>query len=76
MKKLLLLLFVLFIPTLDARQPSPQAVVDELLAADRAFSVASGKSDVVNGLSAMFADDIMLMHAGGVASGKASATEA
>lgn len=76
MKKPLLLLLLLFVPTLDARQLTPQQAVDELLAADRAFSVASGKSDVVNGLSAMFADDIMLMYAGGVASGKASATEA
>lgn len=76
MKKLTLLLLLVFIPTLNALQATPQSIVDELLAADRAFSVASGKSDVVNGLSAMFGDDIMLMHAGGVASGKASATEA
>ncbi len=76
MKKLTLLLLLVLIPTLDARQPTPQAVVDELLAADRAFSVASGKSDVVNGLSAMFGDDIVLTHAGGIASGKANAADA
>ncbi len=76
MKKLTLLLLLVFISTLNALQATPQSIVDELLAADRAFSVASGKSDVVNGLSAMFGDDIMLMHAGGVASGKAGATEA
>lgn len=76
MKKLLLLPLILFVPTLDARQQTPQSIVNELLAADRAFSVASGKSDVVNGLSAMFGDDILLMHAGGIASGKANAIEA
>lgn len=76
MKKLTLLLLLVLIPTLDARQPTPQAIVDELLAADRAFSVASGKSDVVNGLSAMFGDDIVLTHAGGIASGKANAVDA
>jgi ketosteroid isomerase-like protein len=75
-KKLLLLLLLLFVPTLDARQATPQSVADELLAADRAFSLASGASDVTNGMSAMFADDVVLMHAGGIASGKANATEA
>ena len=72
----MLLLLLVFIPTLEARQATPQSIVDELLAADRAFSVVSGKSDVVNGLSAMFGDDIVLTHAGGIASGKANAVEA
>jgi ketosteroid isomerase-like protein len=75
-KKLLLLLLLVFVATLDARQATPQSIVDELLAADRAFSVASGKSDVVNGLSAMFADDVVLTHAGGIASGKPAAVDA
>jgi ketosteroid isomerase-like protein len=75
-KKLLLLLLLALVPTLDARQATPQTIVDELLAADRAFSVASANSDVVNGLSAMFADGIMLTHAGGIADGKAAAVEA
>jgi ketosteroid isomerase-like protein len=39
---------------------SPQAAVDELLAADRAFSAASVKTDLVAGLSAMFADDVVI----------------
>ncbi len=69
------LLIVVLGATLDARQAMPQAVVDELLAADRAFSVASARSDVVNGLSAMFGDEVVLTHAGGIASGKASAVE-
>ena len=38
--------------------------------------MASAKSDVVNGPSAMFGDDIVLTHAGGLASGKANAVEA
>lgn len=76
MKKLTLLLLFVLVPTLDASQLTPQQAVDELLAADRAFSVASSTSDVVNGLSAMFADEVVLMHGGGIASGKANATEA
>jgi ketosteroid isomerase-like protein len=55
----------------------PQAVVDELLAADRAFSAASAKTDLVSGLSAMFADDVtMPMPNGQFAEGKAKAVEA
>jgi ketosteroid isomerase-like protein len=38
----------------------PQAGVDALLAADRAFAAASATSDPVAGLSAMFADDIVM----------------
>ncbi len=37
-----------------------QAGVDALLAADRAFAAASAKSDPVTGLSAMFADDVVM----------------
>lgn len=44
-----------------ARQAAtPREAVDELLAADRAFSAASARTDAVSGLSAMFADDIMM----------------
>jgi len=39
---------------------SPSKVVDELLAADRAFSAASAKTDLVTGLTAMFADDVVI----------------
>lgn len=76
MKKLILLSLFALVATLDARQTTPQSIVDELLATDRAFSVASSKSDVVNGLSAMFAGDITLTYAGGIAAGKASAVAA
>ena len=43
-----------------ATASTPQAAVDELLAADRAFSAASAKTDLVSGLAAMFADDIVI----------------
>ena len=44
---------------------TPQQAVDELLAADRTFSVASAGTDVVSGLSAMFAADVVLPLPGG-----------
>ena len=39
---------------------TPQAAVDELLGADRAFSAASAKTDSISGLAAMFADDVIM----------------
>ena len=39
---------------------TPQAAVDELLAADRAFSAASAKTDLVSGLAAMFDADVIM----------------
>jgi len=45
---------------LAAAATTPQAAIDELLAADRAFSAASAKVDLVSGLSAMFADDVVI----------------
>ena len=39
---------------------SPEMVVDELLAADRAFSAASVKTDLIAGLTPMFADDVVM----------------
>jgi hypothetical protein len=45
---------------------SPQQAVDELLAADRAFSGASAKAtDVIAGLAPMFADDVAMPIPGG-----------
>ena len=46
--------------TFAAAAASPQSVVDELLAADRAFAAASAKTDLVSGLTAMFADDVVI----------------
>ena len=65
------------IPFLVAAISSPKAAVDELLAADRAFSAASANTDVVTGLSAMFADDVVMPVPGGsFAEGKAAASAA
>jgi ketosteroid isomerase-like protein len=55
---------------------SPRSAADELVAADRAFAAASARTDVVTGLSAMFANDVVLTHAGGIAYGKDKAIEA
>jgi hypothetical protein len=44
---------------------TPQQAVDELLAADRAFSTASAATDPVSGISAMFAADVVLPLPGG-----------
>ncbi len=56
---------------------TPQAAVDELLAADRAFSAASAKTDLVAGLSAMFAEDVTIpMPPGQFVIGKARVVEA
>ena len=55
---------------------SPQSVAEELLAADRAFAASSAKNDVTSALSAMFAEDVVMTHAGGVAYGRAKAIDA
>src|SRR4051812_33359958 len=52
---------------------TPQSVVDELLSADRAFSAASANTDLVSGLTAMFADDVVIPNPPGqFAEGKAA----
>lgn len=51
---------VVAMPALCLAAATPQSAVDELLAADRAFSAASAKTDLVTGLSAMFAADIVI----------------
>jgi ketosteroid isomerase-like protein len=54
----------LFCATAHAAPSAPnaeaQAAVDALLAADRRFAQASAKTDPVTGLSAMFADDVIM----------------
>lgn len=65
-------LMALAIPIVCLAAATPQSAVDELLAADRAFSAASAKTDVVTGLSAMFASDIVIPNPPGeFAEGKA-----
>jgi hypothetical protein len=53
---------------------SPQAAMDELLATDRAYSARSASTDLVSGISAMFANDVAMAIPGGRFS--ASADEA
>lgn len=56
---------------------SPQAVVDELLAADRGFSASGASADLVSSISAMFADDVVMpTPPGRFAKGKADAVAA
>jgi hypothetical protein len=74
-KTLLALLIALFIPALVTAQ-TPQRVANDLLAADRAFSAASAKTDLVSGLTAMFASDVAMMAPVGIAYRAARAVEA
>ena len=76
MKLITLLLAVLFVPAVVTRQNnSPQQIADELLAADRAFSAASAKTDLISGLSAMFAADVAMPAPGTIAYGSQKAIE-
>jgi len=60
-----------------AADRTPQSVVDELLAADRAFAAASASTDLVSGLTAMFAEDVVIpMPPGQFVDGKASVVAA
>lgn len=60
-----------------SQSATPQQAADELLAADRAFSAASAGTDMVSGISAMFASDVVLPLPGGkFANGIAAAREA
>ncbi len=50
--------------------------MDDLLAADRAFSSASGKTDLVSGVSAMFDERVVMPGPAGLVRGKAEAVAA
>jgi ketosteroid isomerase-like protein len=76
MTRLILVLVALLSISLPGAAASPRSAADELVAADRAFAAASAKTDVVTGLSAMFAADVALTHAGGIAYGKDKAIDA
>jgi ketosteroid isomerase-like protein len=69
---------LLFLITLLVTQPSstPQQIADELLAADRAFAAASAKTDLITGISAMFASDVAMPAPGAIAYGSQKAIEA
>ena len=73
MKILLSLLVTLFV---TEQNPIPQSVADELLAADRAFAVASEKTDLVTGISSMFTSDVAMPAPGGYAFGAEKAVAA
>ncbi len=70
------LLILSFVPSLVTAQPSPRQLADELLAADRAFSVASSTTDLATGLAAMFADDVAMPSPAGIVYGAQKAVEA
>jgi len=56
--------------------PSPQDVVNELLAAAGAAAAASDKTTLVPGLAAMFAEDIVMPQPGGFVSGLSAVKDA
>jgi ketosteroid isomerase-like protein len=72
-KLLLSLLITLFV---TPPSPPPQHIADELLAVDRAFAAASAKTDLVTGISAMFAADVAMPAPGGYAFGSQKAIDA
>jgi ketosteroid isomerase-like protein len=47
-------------PAVRTQGRTPQAVVDELLATDRAFSASGANTDLVSSISAMLADDVIM----------------
>ena len=74
------LLLALFVPAVIPRavtvqNQTPQHVADELLAADRAFSAAAAKTDLVTAIAAMFTPDVAMPGPGGYAFGLEKATE-
>lgn len=58
-----------------AQTPDPARAAADLLAADRAFAAASARTDMIAGISAMFAANVVVPAPGiGFAEGKAAAT--
>ena len=75
--KSIAVLAVVFVARLhQSAAATPQAAVDELLAADRAFAAASAKTNLIEGLSAMFSADVVMTGPAGLAYGKTKAVEA
>ena len=71
------LLLALLLVAAPAAAKSPNASLDELLAADRAFSAASAKTEPVTGVTAMLDDEAAMPLAGkGILVGKAAVTDA
>jgi ketosteroid isomerase-like protein len=76
MKTISLVLLLAVVPAFVTRQSNPQQIADELLAADRAFAAASAKTDLITGISAMFAADVAMPAPTGIAYGSQNAIEA
>jgi ketosteroid isomerase-like protein len=75
MMKSLLPLMLFTIATMQSA--TPRSVADELLAADQAASAASARTTAIPGLTAMFAQDVIMQAPGvGFARGLAAATDA
>jgi hypothetical protein len=76
-KSTFLLLVTLFVPAVITRQASsPQQIADELLAADRAFAAAGAKTDLITGISSMFAAEVAMPTPTGIAYGSQQAIDA
>ena len=70
-------LFVAGAATAQTEAASPQAVVDSLIAADRAFSDAGAEVDTLTAISAFLHDDVVMpLPNGSFARGRAAAIEA
>ncbi len=70
-------LFVAGAATAQTESASPQAVVDSLIAADRAFSDAAAAVDTLTAISAFLHDDVVMpLPNGSFARGRAAAIEA
>lgn len=76
MKAQLYLLISLLVPAVLPAQFAPAHVADELLAADRAYSAASAKTDLVSGIAAMLATDVAMPTPTGMIYGAPNAIEA
>lgn len=76
MKTISLALLLAVVPAFVTRQSNPQQIADELLAADRAFAAAAAKTDLISGLSAMFAAEVVMPAPTGVVYGSEKAIEA
>ena len=60
----------------EAVGADPRRPVEELFAADRSFSAAAAKTDLIAALSNMFADDVTMVAPGGLRRGRGAAIEA
>jgi ketosteroid isomerase-like protein len=74
--KLIVFLSASVLGIAQAAPATPQAAVDELLAADRAFAAKAATVNVITALVPMFADDVVLFGPGAPADGKAAAEAA